>query len=147
MPSDANLGNRELEAYAQSLQSELDKANADKAALIQELSSGDGENNIQAIQDALLPEVPQLVVNIIQLANAADSESVRLAASRLGLEIAVGGKLGGKIGGSDADEDFKKLIQKIKKDPEVMKQKAEAILQTRKDFKNSPKENNNGGSE
>lgn len=98
------------ESYIQTLQQEIERKDRDLAALRSELKN---ENELPAnvIKDALIDEVPQYIKNIDALAKASESESVRLAANKLLIEWAVTDKL---ISGSDpADDDFKKLLQKL----------------------------------
>lgn len=131
-PTDAGDTSSDLDKFVKSLQTEVQQLNADKKALIEELQSGTDETNVTVVKEALLEQVPQFVVNIINLANAADSEAVRLSASRLGIEFALGGKLG--LGETKQDKDFKKLFDRIKKDPDAMEEKAQRIQETRDQF-------------
>lgn len=100
------------------LQNEIEQLKKDKAALQGELKATgddekDNETNASAVKKGLIPFVPTYIQNIDALAHSADSESVRLAANKTLIEWAITSRL--EAGDTDANEDFKKLLQKIGK--------------------------------
>lgn len=105
------------EDYVQTLQDEITRLKKDKAALQAELTVDGGETqddtNAAAVKKALVPGVPSYISNIHDLALAADSESVRLQANKLLIEWAITSKL--DVADLDANDDFKKLLEAIKK--------------------------------
>lgn len=96
----------------ESLQEQLDQLKKDKEALASELKAGSNETNATAIQEAVLPHVPQFITNMIELANFSDSDSVKLNANKILIEWVVGGKLGAGAGSSD--DEFRNLLASIK---------------------------------
>jgi len=98
------------ETYIHSLQQEIAQKDKDLQALRSELKNEDSMP-AEVVKTALVPEVPTYIKNIDSLAQASESESVRLAANKLLVEWALTDKL---ITGSDgADEEFKKLLKQL----------------------------------
>src|SRR6266404_3378953 len=102
--------------YIKTLQDEIAQRDKDNEALRQELRNTGGANvsksSAAAVKESLVDRVPSYIANIDALAEAADSESVRLTANKLLVEWAITGKL--EEGSLDADEDFKNLLKAIK---------------------------------
>lgn len=100
--------------YVKTLQDELERRTKDYDALKGELT-GDNTNDTPAnvVKSSLLDNVPDYIKNIDALAQASDSESVRLAANKLLVEWAVTDRL---VTGADAtDEEFRNLLKQLSK--------------------------------
>lgn len=96
--------------YVLSLQQEIQQKDADLNALRSELQNNE-EVAADVVKSALLSEVPSYISNIDALAQAADSESVKLQANKLLIEWAITDKL---ITGTDpTDDEFKKLLKQL----------------------------------
>jgi hypothetical protein len=100
--------------YVKTLQDELERRNKDYEALKSELTGDDPDNTpATVIKSSLLENVPEYVKNIDALAQASDSESVKLAANKLLIEWAVTDRL---VTGADAtDEEFRTLLKQLAK--------------------------------
>lgn len=100
------------EDYIKSLQQELERREQDNKALREELSGAPtSETPANVIKSSLLDNVPDYIKNIDALAQASDSDSVRLQANKLLIEWAVTDRL---ITGTDpTDDEFKKLLKQL----------------------------------
>jgi len=106
------------ENYVRTLQQELERRNKENEALRSELTGEPDSNNpAQVIKSTLLDNVPEYIKNIDALAQASDSESVRLQANKLLIEWAVTDKL--VTGADDANDEFKQLLKQLQKQREA----------------------------
>lgn len=109
-----NDANGASDTYAAKLRKEVEQLKADKKALQDEMHAGD-ENTVDddptQAKRIFKKYVPGAITQIILLAEAADSESVKLNANKFIIQAGLSDLLSGK---EAADQNFTNLLEKIK---------------------------------